>query len=269
MTALWIVLAVAAALILLLLWAVFPDVGKNDDIRLLPKSLVAHRGLHDLADDTPENSLAAYRAAVEKGYTIETDLHLTADGTVVVFHDADLNRMCGENRRIEEMTLEEIKQVRLAGGSQEIPTLQEMLDAVNGAVPLLIEFKCARFNCYDLCRAADKLLSGYRGKYIVQSFYPPVLWWYRRHRKDVCRGQLAHKYNSGGFLKRMSCGLLFNWLSRPHFISFAHGGANSIFFRLCIKLGAYPVGWTFRSQVELDRGKKSFKAFIFEGFIPK
>ena len=66
----------------------------------------AHRGLH--GGGVPENSMAAFRRAVEAGYGIELDVHLSRDGEVVVFHDETLVRMTGCERRLAELTLDEL-----------------------------------------------------------------------------------------------------------------------------------------------------------------
>ena len=56
----------------------------------------AHRGLHDNETDAPENSMAAFRKAVDTGYGIELDVQLTKDRIPVVFHDESLKRVCGD-----------------------------------------------------------------------------------------------------------------------------------------------------------------------------
>ncbi len=269
MTVLYICLGVVAALIGLFLFLVFPTVRRHRDREVLKGRFIAHRGLHGLLDNTPENSLNAFKRAVELGFAIEIDIHITRDGEVVVFHDDTLNRVCGVDGKVEEKTLAELKQLRLNGTDCQIPTLQECLEVVDGRVPLLIEFKCVSLKCDELCRAADKILSEYDGKYLIQSFYPTVLRWYKKHRKDICRGQLSTPFKGEAFYKRLSGALMLNFLARPDFVSYEHKHSGYFFFRLVKKLGAFPVGWTFQSQSDLDSAKSDFDAYIFENFIPK
>ncbi len=251
----------------LYLFCLFPAVRKHPDRALLEGKLIAHRGLHDTK--VPENSLAAFRAAVREGFPIETDLHITADGEVVVFHDDSLARMCGIDRAPEELTLAKLKELRLAGTDERIPTLAEVLAEVDGRVPLLIEFKCVtRPVCERLCPAADAVLSSYRGAYLVQSFYPFVLSWYRKNRPDVCRGQLAAALRGEGIARRLLGAMAFDFIARPDFVSYDHTAAKAFGFRLCVKLGAMPVGWTFRSDDEIEQDRDDFAAYIFEGFLP-
>ena len=269
MTAVYITLGVAALLLLLWLFLIFPSLRRHPDRQLLSGMFIAHRGLHDLLPETPENSLAAFDEAARLGFAIENDIHLTADGEVVVFHDDTLERMCGDSRRVEDCTLEEMKRLRLGDTDMTIPTLLECLSLINGRVPLLIEFKSGSIeNAEKLCAAADRILSGYRGKYFVQSFYPPVLGWYRRNSREVCRGQLATSFKKDKLPRRIAGLLLFNFISRPDFVSFDHECADSFSRRAATLLGAFPVGWTFRNEAELENGRKSFKTYIFENFLP-
>ncbi len=261
-------LLVSAGLVLFL---ICPALKKHPDLELLKGAHIAHRGLHDIDTKklTPENTLPAFEAAVARGYIIENDIHVTADGQVVVFHDDDAMRMCGSPLVIEKSTLAEIKQLRIKGSDLQIPTLQECLDTVNGQVPLLIEFKCKTFkDSRRLCEAADKILSAYKGKYFVQSFFPPVCGWYKKHRKDICRGQLAASFKGEELHKKILGCTFFNFLARPHFLSYCHGDEKHPFRRLNSRLGAFPVGWTFHSQQEIDNMKPHFNTFIFEDFIP-
>lgn len=268
MIALYISLGVIIFVAGLILFLVFPSLRKHNDRKVIKGKFIAHRGLHGLLANTPENSLNAFSRAVELGFAIEIDIHLTADGEVVVFHDDTLNRVCGVEGNVEDKTLKELKQLRLFNTDCEIPTLQECLDTVNGKVPLLIEFKCTSLKCQNLCLAANKTLSNYRGKYFIQSFYPTVLRWYKKNRKDVCRGQLASAFLGEALHKRLLGFLMFNFLGRPDFVSYEHKYRQKFFFKLAVKLGAMPVGWTFRSKEDLENDKQAFETYIFEGFLP-
>ncbi|MBQ2704556.1 MAG: glycerophosphodiester phosphodiesterase [Clostridia bacterium] len=270
MTALLIALGVFAVLLAGFLFLVFPAKKKHGDLELLKGAYIAHRGLHDLEPNTPENSLPAFDAAAKQGYIIENDIHITADGEVVVFHDDNPVRMCGAEGKIEEMTLAEIKTLRLLDTDLQIPTLKECLDLVDGRVPLLIEFKCEDSKtCERLCVAANEILKEYKGKYFVQSFYPFAVGWYKKHRKDICRGQLSAAFKGESLVKRMLGCTLFNFIARPHFLSYCHNDEKHPCRRLNTKLGAFPVGWTFKSQQEVDTVKDKFNTYIFEGFIPE
>ncbi len=268
MTVALIVLCVVLLLFGLTVFMIFPSCRKHKDIKLIDGKYIAHRGLHSLNKNTPENSLKAFKEAVDLNIPVEIDIHLTADGEVVVFHDDTLDRMCGVSGRVEEKTLTELKTCRLNGTDCEIPTLKECLEVINGRVPLLIEFKCVSLKCDSLCRAANKILTDYKGDYLIQSFYPTVLQWYKKHRKDVCRGQLAESFKGEALYKIIAGCLLFNVIARPDFVSYRHQCAKHPCRWLVTRLGAFPVGWTFASKEELFKNRKYFKTYIFELFLP-
>ena len=107
----------------------------------------AHRGLHTKDQSIPENSLRAFGLAVENGYGMELDVQLSKDGQVVVFHDDTLNRICGVDKRVDEMTYEELKKLSLAGSiNDHIPLFSEVLAMVNGDTPLIVELKTGKRN---------------------------------------------------------------------------------------------------------------------------
>ena len=267
MTVFWICLAVLVTLCGLFLFLVFPTARRHPHRTLLKGAFIAHRGLHG-EKAGPENSLSAFQAAVDAGFIIETDIHLTADGEVVIFHDDTLDRLCGVSGRPENMTLAQLKALRLAGTAQTIPTLAECLALVDGQVPLLIEFKTKSRQYKALCEAADRILSAYQGIYFIQSFYPFVPFWYRKNRPAVCRGQLAAAFREESPAHRLLGCLVFNVLARPDFVAYDYRDEKHLCRRLCTKLGAHPVGWTFPSKEALETHRNHFDTYIFEGFLP-
>lgn len=266
------VLLIFIIIIVLILYMTCPSLRKHQDKNLMNQMFIAHRGLHCLGKSIPENSLPAFEEAVKKNYPIEIDIHLTADKQVVVFHDDTFKRMCSVDEKPEEMSLSDIKRLRLSGTGEYVPTLKECLDCVSGTVPLLIEFKCGAEGYKELCVEADKILEKYNGKYFIQSFYPPVLYWYRKNRKAVLRGQLSSKFKNKkniSFLHRVSGCLMFNFVGRPDFIAYEYKYPNAMFRKLNILLGAGSAAWTFRNKAEFEKYGKYYKTYIFEGFEPE
>jgi len=102
--------------------------------------LIAHRGASARA---PENTLTAFRAALEDGADgVELDARLTADDVVVVLHDDDVSRVSGAAGRVSEMTFEQLRAL-LVRGSERIPSLTEVLEVVSGRVDVVVEIKGA------------------------------------------------------------------------------------------------------------------------------
>ncbi|MGW1890675.1 glycerophosphodiester phosphodiesterase [Streptomyces sp. NPDC002004] len=86
----------------------------------------AHRGG---AADGLENTVAAFRRAVDAGYRyMETDVHLTADGRLVAFHDETLDRVTDASGRIADLPWSEVEQARVAG-TEGVPLFEELLEA--------------------------------------------------------------------------------------------------------------------------------------------
>ncbi len=231
----------------------------------------AHRGLFDNQSDAPENSLAAYKKAVAAGYGIELDVQLSKDGIPVVFHDASLKRMCGTEGNVWDYTLAELKEMRLADSQECIPAFSEALKTIDGKVPLIVEYKLDVVNT-TVCIRGNRLLKAYRGPYCIESFHPRALRWYRKHRPDVLRGQLAMDfkkdkgyYEKPGFF--ILSHLLTNVLTRPDFIAFRHTDASSFSRRVCRRLGALSVAWTIKNQEQYEAAKDNFDLFIFDSFL--
>ncbi len=137
---------------------------------------IAHRALHDLSDNRPENSRAAIRAAIEAGYGIEIDLQRTSDNRAMVFHDYDMTRLTGQPGPIQQISAAQAQATQLLHADDGIPTLDEVLKMVGGKVPLLIEFKdqdgAMGPDVGPLEADAVRALQGYDGPVALMSFNP-------------------------------------------------------------------------------------------------
>ena len=257
--------------------AVMPRMTGRPDPAPFNTKLFAHRGLHDNSSDAPENSMAAFRRAVERGYGIELDVQLTSDGIPVIFHDPDLDRACGVHGLVREHTFEELQKLRLFGSGERIPALKDFLEMVDGRVPLIVEFK-SEDSDLTLCRVIAPMLRAYKGAYCIESFNPLVLLWYRIHQPKVMRGQLSDGFIHIPKYRALNKApitipvqfLIPNFLSKPDFIAYNHMYEGNISRRICRNLyKAKAAAWTIKSQSELEEAKKSFDVFIFDSFIPK
>src|SRR3546814_20564317 len=88
---------------------------------------VAHRGYHDMNKTVWENTLSAFSRAAEAGFAIECDVQLAADSVPVVFHDHDLERLCGIKGDVRERTSQELGMLSIGGTADKIPTLKKLL----------------------------------------------------------------------------------------------------------------------------------------------
>ncbi len=150
----------------------------------------AHRGLHD--EQRPENSLSAFRAAAAAGYGAELDARLSRDGVPVVMHDADVARMTGVSAMVADMDLAALRQLRLRGTEDTVPTLREALAVLTGAgVPVILEVKDVTSRRGELCRKVLEEIDRAGGDICVESFDPRIVAWFRFHAPDLLRGQLT------------------------------------------------------------------------------
>ena len=259
-----------AGLFLLLLWAVRP--ARRRSTIPFDRTLYAHRGLHDNAGGVPENSLAAFAAAVKAGYGVELDVQLTADRQVVVFHDNDLRRMCGIDKRIDECTYAELKELRLLGSDQRIPLLSDVLEVLDGAT-LMCEFKAMRrYTDISSCQLTLPLLDTYKGAVCIESFNPLMLRWFRKHAPQYVRGILSKRFDkeeTAPHLRLPLASLWMNFLCRPDFIAYQHTDHRQPFFRLCRLFRPMTVAWTVKSPAQQTAAERYFDTVIFEGFRPE
>lgn len=263
---------IIAVLALLYLGAIMPRMLGRPDYHPLMGYYYAHRGLHDNEGEAPENSMAAFRKAVEAGYGIELDVQLSKDRIPVVFHDETLERVCNVKGNVRDYTYEELRQFNLCKSGEHIPRLADFLELVDGRVPLIIEIKIHE-DADRVCSLADALIREYKGVYCIESFHPLAVRWYRKHRPQVIRGQLSSNFRKPGKGEALPLWLvhylMFNFLGKPDFIAYDHHYKQNISRRLCRNLyRALAVAWTIRSQKELEENRDEFSLFIFEGFIP-
>jgi len=258
----------ACAVIVLYVFLSMP--GLSGRAKPWKETLFAHRGLH--GGDIAENTCAAFAAACVRGYGIELDVQLSADGEVVVFHDDTLKRMTGDERKVCQVSLEELKTLSLQGKGS-IPTFEEVLRLVNGRVPLLVELKNGKRNT-EMCRKVAAMLREYKGAFVVESFNPLIIDWMRRNAPEFVRGQLvgpcrSYKGTVGTMTGFVLAGLMMNCRAKPDFIAYDAGAKAYIIPRIQRLVFRTPMAaWTVRDSETCDACLKRGEMVIFEGFLP-
>lgn len=165
------------------------------DTSFLKGIKIAHRGLFD-NQKVPENSMKAFQKAIDKKIPIELDIQILKDDTLVVFHDDHLKRMTGYNKEITECTYEEINRLFLLSTNEKIPLFSDVLRQVSGKVLLDIECKTSpRYK--TLLEKSVALLDTYNGPFLVKSFDPRIVYFFKKHRPSWIRGLLATKQLKG------------------------------------------------------------------------
>ena len=249
--------------------ALVPETSRKAQMSAYHGTMFAHRGCHSSERGIPENSIPAFRAAVEKNYGIELDIHFTQDTQLVFFHDDTLTRMCHLDKTPEEMTLQELKGCSLSGTREHIPTLEEVLALVNGQVPLLIELKLPGRST-ALCKRAYRALKSYHGLYLVQSFNTLGLHWFYVNAPHVLRGQLASNLTKSDdkphwLFRFLAKHLMLNFWGRPDFISYKLADLPTLNTSLLRRIFGTPFAvWTLKNSEALKEGIRHYDMQIFE-----
>ena len=210
----------------------------------------AHRGLW--GKTIPENSLKAFDNAVKNGFAIELDVQLSKDNVVMVFHDYTLKRMTGAEGKLSDLTLKELKELSLLNSDEKIPTFMEVLEIVNGKVPLLVELKGENLDS-SLCPKVADILKDYKGEYCVESFNPLLIKNIKKYLPDVFCGQLytnvVKEKKKVSILNILLTLMSFNFLAKPDFIAYNKNARNSLPVKITTELFKAPkFVWTVKDE---------------------
>lgn len=237
----------------------------NKDLSFLKQNKIAHRGMHKLEKGIPENSIKAFKEAIKNKYPIELDVHILKDKSLIVFHDNNLKRMTGIDKKVKDVTYEKIKNLKLQNTNNHIPLLKEVLKIVNGKVGLLIELKTESLN-KDLEKELMRVLKTYKGDYAIKSFNPSTIYWFKKNYPNVIRGQLSYNFKKqkmNKLKKYLLKNMVFNKITDPDFISY---GIDSLPNKSLEKYknNKLILGWTIKNKNDLEKAKKYCDNFICE-----
>ena len=237
---------------------------------------IAHRGYHDAAAGRLENTLPAAEAAIARNFPIECDLQLTADGEAVVFHDDTLERLTEASGPLAARTLAEVRAVRFRNNDARIPTLEELLDLVDGRVGLVIELKSRFSGDRRLEAAVAPVLAAYTGPAVVMSFDPASMTAMRRLAPTLPRGMLADRFRAADW-PALSTGQRFAYATMaaaaavlPSFAAYdvtALPASPPLALRHFFGLPL--LTWTVRTPAERAIARQWADQMIFEGFDPE
>ena len=225
----------------------------------------AHRGLH--GPGRPENSRAAFEAAIAAGAGIELDVQASRDGAAMVFHDYDLDRLTPAHGRTADLSGGELSALALSGTAQTIPSLAGVLALIGGRTPLLIEVKSPNRHVVPLCRAVAAALETYSGPVGIMSFNPEVGAWFARHAPGRLRGLVVSESDKRGWRGELERRLSF-WRSRADFLACDVRDLPSTFAGARRSAGVPVFTWTVRSDDDRARAATSADQIIYEDAPP-
>ena len=243
---------------------------------LLTKA-ITHRGLHDVTDGRPENSVEAIDAAIKHGYGIEIDLQMSKDGVAMVFHDYHLGRLTAQTGPVAQRTAQELGSIPLTGGDAGIPTFAEVLKRVDGAVPLLVEIKDQDGemgeNVGRLERAAAADLADYTGDVAGMSFNPHAVIAFGEAAPGIPRGLVTSAFDTQDWapLPADVCDRLRDIpdYDRTGACFISHEGADLARLRVADlkSAGAHVLCWTIKSAAQEAQARQVADNVTFEGYL--
>lgn len=225
---------------------------------------IAHRGLHDLNNEVWENTMPAFEQAIELGYAIECDVHLTSDGDAVVIHDDHLERLTGTLGYVWQRTAGEMKSLRVGTTHDRVPLLAELLDAVSGRVPLVIELKGSPGHDDGLVARVGALLAQYRGPAAIMSFDHWLVRDFAREAPGAPGGLTAwgdKPHELEAHFAMLAHGIAFTSYSHTHLPN-----AFVTFMRERLRLPV--ISWTIRDEAAARASSVHADQITFEGFLP-
>lgn len=236
------------------------------DLEFLSCNLIAHRGYHNNKKGIPENSVLAFKKAIDNNYLIELDVRLTKDKKLVVFHDDNLKRVCGVNKKVKDLTYKELLKYNLFDTTQKVPLFSDVIKLVNGRVPILIETKY--HNRYGVLeKILINELSNYKGLYAIQSFYPMSLLWLKRNTKHIPIGLLSSNFKNDLNRLKSIIGktLILDLFFKTDFISYDVKGLPNNY--LSYKRDKKKIViWTIKNKKDYDLARQYTDALICENF---
>ncbi len=236
---------------------------------------IAHRGLHDARRGIVENTLEAAEAAISRGFAIECDVQLSADGEAMVFHDDALDRLTEASGALADRTAAGLAAIRFKAGEAKIPRFRDLLDAVAGRAPIVCEIKSAFDRDVRLADAVAALAAGYQGPLAFKSFDPFVIAHLRRAALDRPLGIVAEaSYDGAGWrflspAQKLECANFLHYdATRPDFVSFSVRDLPHPTPFLLRRLAGTPImAWTVRSAEQREKARQWADQIVFEGDV--
>ena len=235
---------------------------------------IAHRGLHRFSEGIIENSLSAAKAAIAKDFAIECDVQLSQDGEAIVFHDFALERLTGTCGKLNTFTASQLSSLVLQGSTDNIPTLETLLDVIGGRVTLICEIKSRFDQDFRLAKRVADIAKAYHGPLALKSFDPDIIA-YLRTQEDLQTplGIVAEAhYDDAAWTilsatQKQALSSLNHWpQTRPDFLSYHVNDLPHAATVLARSVLGIPVmSWTVRTPEQRKRAEQHADQIIFEG----
>ncbi len=215
-------------------------------------------------EDKP-NSREAFQKCIDNNIGIKTEIFLTKDKKLAISAYNSLSKEYGNDSKISDMTSEEIEKL-------DIIMFKDLLDMVNGKVPVIAELKVCDDNEVLCRRTADTILSYPYKNVAVASFHSGMITWFKRNAKTIFRGSIsapAKDFTSLPKVDRFMTGnLANNSVCRPQFILYRNKPL-SILVKFAFNLGTVRGIWTLTDKEEAKALQSEKEIIICRGFLPE
>jgi glycerophosphoryl diester phosphodiesterase len=234
------------------------------DLSWLTRRPIAHRGLHDRDAGRPENSMAAFAAALDGEYAIECDLQFSADSQPVVFHDDMLDRLTDDAGPVKDRPAIALQKIALSGSQETIPLLADLLALVAGKVPLIVEMKDNGECNIAFAEAVADGVKDYTGPLAVMSLDHAILDALGHADGSLPRGLVA----KGGW--RMAARHLRAMIRlKLDFMTYKIVDLPTLAPWICRYILRRPLlCWTVRTDADHQSASRRTDQITFEGFRP-
>ncbi len=230
---------------------------------------VAHRGLHDISRGVVENTATAFDHAIAKNYTIECDLQISADGKVMVFHDPTLGRLMRQDGEVNRLSARQLQQISFKDCDDKIQTLEELLEQVDGAVPLVLELKSLADGDVSIAERAVEVLASYKDDYAIMSFGPKLIQAVKALSPHTLRGGVAEPKTENFWLQAGDNAETVLAAADLDFLSYDVKALPSDFVENFRAPEKPVISWTIKDQKTADFALQYCDQITFEGFEPK
>jgi glycerophosphoryl diester phosphodiesterase len=224
---------------------------------------IAHRGLHDPSKRIYENTLSAMDAAAKSGFAMECDVQLSADGAAMVFHDANLERMCGLDQPVVDLTSSELARLPVLDSDDTVRTLRAMLSLVDGRTPVIVELKGVEGNNEALAEACLEAAQGYDGHIAFMSFSHEIIDHLRAQGCAYPLGLVAEGDDDEDFDTHRKA-----FDQNIDFVSYDVKALPNAFVKEVKDRGMPVISWTVRDSEAADLTYEYADQITFEGFDP-
>ena len=223
-----------------------------DWLRLTP---IAHRGIFDNIM-VAENSRTSIQKAIDANYAIELDVNLTKDNTPIVFHDNIFSRLTNVDGYVNLTEYSDIKDEKLLKSDDNVLTIAEALELVDGQVPIL--FNISGDLPISVSKHFYEVIKNYTGEFAVESTNPYTLEWFKLNAPRVKRGQRAGAFHhrKPEFANRSKLRKLkLNHISEPNFVVYLVEDAKKRYFKKLQKNGTPIILGTIRNKRDFRKAE--------------